>query len=279
MAFFSTKMGQFTYFSLQVSEPVWRGKNVLDFGGNIGNMLRDPNSTIDHERYWCLDVAKESIEKGKAAYPNSHWLFYNRYCFFFNPHGVPNLALPNLDQAFDYIVAYSVFTNTTPTDMLQLVKQLEGLLATDGTLAFTFIDPHYYSWPGHYYGDNFQWRLIEKTIGRRASQSRRYRHAESGREERKTPIGSRLSTATIYTLRLKIFSASNGTTGNVSCLLHRNIYEDPVAARHGHAAGQQRDAALLHHQKAMSKQTVKVGSRKEQRHGFRSTHSRAAIIV
>jgi SAM-dependent methyltransferase len=159
VAFFSTKTGQFTYFSLQVSEPVWRGKNVLDFGGNIGNMLRDPNSTIDHERYWCLDVAKESIEKGKAAYPNSHWLFYDRYCFFFNPRGIPNLALPNLDQAFDYIVAYSVFTNTTPTDMLQLVKQLESLLATDGTLAFTFIDPHYYSWPGHYCGDNFQWRL------------------------------------------------------------------------------------------------------------------------
>jgi len=65
MAFLSSKTGQFTYFSLQLGEKDWRGKNVLDFGGNIGNMLRDPNCTIDHERYWCLDVVAESIEKGK----------------------------------------------------------------------------------------------------------------------------------------------------------------------------------------------------------------------
>lgn len=159
MAFFSTITGQFTYFSQQLGEPVWRGKNVLDFGGNIGNILRDPNSTIDQERYWCLDVVKDSIEKGRASYPKSHWLFYNRYCFFFNPDGIPNLPLPDLGQTFDYVVAYSVFTNTTETDMLQLVKQLEGILAKNGALSFTFIDPHYFSWPGEYEGDNFEWRL------------------------------------------------------------------------------------------------------------------------
>jgi hypothetical protein len=159
MAFLSTKMGQFTYFSLQAGDPAWRGKNVLDFGGNIGNILKDPNSTIDHERYWCIDVVKDAIEIGKASYPQSHWVFFNRYCFFFNPHGVPHLDLPDLDQTFDFIVAYSVFTNTTQTDMLQLVGQLEGLLAFNGALAFTFIDPHYFSWPGQYHGNNFQWRL------------------------------------------------------------------------------------------------------------------------
>lgn len=159
MPFFSTKMGQFTYFSLQVGESLWRGKNVLDFGGNIGNILRDPNSTIDQERYWCIDVVKDSIKRGKTSYPKAHWIFYNRYCFFFNPHGVPHLPLPDLHQTFDYIVAYSVFSNTTQTDMLQLVNQLEGLLANNGALAFTFIDPHYFSWPGRYPGNNFQWRL------------------------------------------------------------------------------------------------------------------------
>ena len=167
MAFVSTKMGQFTYFSLQVGEGVWRGKKVLDFGGNIGNLLRDPNSTIEQEHYWCIDVDRDSLERGQAFYPKSHWVFYNRYCFFFNPHGVPNLTLPDLDQTFDYIVAYSVFTNTTPTDMLQLVNQLEGLLANNGALAFTFIDPHYFSWPGQYHGNNFEWRLDrEKELAR-----------------------------------------------------------------------------------------------------------------
>jgi SAM-dependent methyltransferase len=159
VAFLSTRTWQFTYFALQLGQHAWSGKDVLDFGGNIGNILRDPNSTIDQERYWCIDIVKEAIEKGKAAYPKSHWIFYDRYCFFFNPHGVPHLTLPDMKKTFDYIVAYSVFTNTTRTDMLQLVEQLEGLLADNGALAFTFIDPHYFSWPGQYNGDNFRWRL------------------------------------------------------------------------------------------------------------------------
>jgi len=159
MTFFSTRTGQFTYFSLQVGDPVWTGKNILDFGGNIGNILRDPTSNIDEERYWCLDVVKGAIEKGKASYPKAHWLFYDRYCFSFNPHGVPELPLPDMGQTFDYIVAFSVFTNTTQTDMLQLVGQLKDLLAKNGALAFTFIDPRHFSWPGQYDGNNFQWRV------------------------------------------------------------------------------------------------------------------------
>lgn len=162
-AFFSIRLGQFTYFSLQVGEPVWRGKSVLDFGGNVGNILRDPNSTIDQERYWCLDIVKEAIERGRTSFPKSHWVFYDRYCFSFNPCGIPNLPLPDLRQTFDYIVAFSVFTNTTKTDMLELVGQLEGLLANDGALAFTFIDPEHPSRPGQ---SNFQWRLeLERERG------------------------------------------------------------------------------------------------------------------
>jgi hypothetical protein len=159
MTFFSTRLGQFTYFSLQLKAPVWSGKNVLDFGGNIGKILEDPNSTIDHERYWCMDVVKEAIEQGRLAYPQSHWILYDRYCFSFNPHGVPYLPIPDLQQTFDYIVAFSVFTNTTETDMLQMVEQLEGMLADNGALAFTFIDPNYFSRPEKDARSNFQWRI------------------------------------------------------------------------------------------------------------------------
>jgi SAM-dependent methyltransferase len=171
LPFISEKLGQFTYFAQQVGETVWRGKNVLDFGGNIGNILRDPNCTIDEERYWCIDVVKESVERGRALYPGAHWLFYDRSCFFFNPHGVPGLPLPKLDEKFDYIVAYSVFTNTPPSDMHDLLGQLQGLLKKHGTLAFTFIDPSYVSWPGRCRWNNFRWRLereieSEKAKGR-----------------------------------------------------------------------------------------------------------------
>src|SRR5689334_9960297 len=159
VAFLSTKTGQFTYFAQQLGEANWRGKNVLDFGGNVGNILRDPNSTIDHERYWCVDVVAESIEKGKQEFPEAHWIFYDRYCFFFNVNGARDLPLPPLEQRFDVIAAYSVFTNTPRTDMLQLVSQLEDCLSANGALAFTFIDPHYYSWPGRDPRNNLVWRL------------------------------------------------------------------------------------------------------------------------
>lgn len=159
MTFFSTRLGQFTYFSLQLGQRVWSGKNILDFGGNIGKILEDPNSTIDQERYWCVDVVKEAIEKGKAAFPKAHWVFYDRYCFAFNPYGIPNLPVPDLNQAFDYILAFSVFTNTTESDMLQLVKQLESMLAENGVLAFTFLDPFHFPWPAKDPRNNFQWRV------------------------------------------------------------------------------------------------------------------------
>jgi hypothetical protein len=159
VAFLSTKTGQFTYFAQQLGESNWHGKNVLDFGGNVGNILRDPDCTIDHERYWCVDVVPESIERGSAEFRQAHWIFYDRYCFFFNPYGIRGLELPEFQQTFDYIIAYSVFTNTPRSDMLQLVGQLKDRLAENGALAFTFIDPRYHSWPDRYYANNLIWRL------------------------------------------------------------------------------------------------------------------------
>lgn len=156
--FLSRKTGQFSYFAQQLGNWQWRGREVLDFGGNIGNILRDPSCTIDTKRYWCLDVVEASIAKGEERFPDAHWRFYDRYCFYFNPGGVPRLPLPDLGRRFDYIVAYSVFPNTDRTDMLDLVGALRGLLAPGGALAFTFTDPHYRPWSDDA-GSNFRWRL------------------------------------------------------------------------------------------------------------------------
>lgn len=166
MAFLSTVTDQFAYFARQVGEWRWGGKNVLDFGGNVGNILRDPRSTIEEGLYWCLDVDEEALASGRASYPKAHWLFYNRYSFFFNPRGVPRLPIPDMGRKFDYIVAYSVFTNTTRADMLELVGQLEDILADRGVLAFTFIDPRYCSAQVRYEKSNLQWRLgLERERG------------------------------------------------------------------------------------------------------------------
>lgn len=156
MTFVSKKTGQFAYFSRQLGTNDWRGKNVLDFGGNIGNILLD--STIDEDRYWCIDVDDESVALGQARYPDGTFVHFDRWCFFFNPGGERGLPLPDVGRRFDYIVAYSVFTNTPRSDMIDLAAQLQALLADRGTLAFTFIDHRHRPWP-RYQGDNFYWRI------------------------------------------------------------------------------------------------------------------------
>src|SRR5205085_9121074 len=73
------KAGQFAYFDEQLDRPDWRGKRVLDFGGNKGNLLRDPSCTIRHEDYYCLDVIAEAIAEGRESFPAAHFIHYDRY--------------------------------------------------------------------------------------------------------------------------------------------------------------------------------------------------------
>lgn len=168
MSFLSTKTGQFVYFDEQLGHPDWKAKRVLDFGGNRGNLLAG-HDELAHEKYWCIDVSREAIASGRAAFPRAHWIHYDRYNFEFNPQGIEGLPIPDAGQPFDLILAYSVFTHTSRSEMLEMIEQLRGMLADNGVLAFTFLDPQWLPcdaspWPG----SNLDWRLhIRKRINPR----------------------------------------------------------------------------------------------------------------
>jgi SAM-dependent methyltransferase len=149
------KSTQFAYFDEQLDHPDWCGKSVLDFGGNKGNLLRDPACVIAPENYYCLDVIREAIDEGRASFPDAHWIHYDRYNRSFNPEGARDLPVPDFGLRLDFILSYSVFTHTTFEEMKELVAQLEGLLAPGGALAFTFIDPHWRA--------NLEWRVRRGT--------------------------------------------------------------------------------------------------------------------
>ncbi len=160
MSFVSTKLGQFQYFDQQLGRPVWNGKKVLDFGGNRGNLLRDPNAGIDQDKYWCIDVSRDAIFDGKECFPKAHWIFYDRHNLQFNPKGIRALRIPDTGEEFDFILAYSVFTHTSKDEMIDMVEQLLAFLTDRGVLAFTFFDPRWNAFNGDPFpGSNLRWRL------------------------------------------------------------------------------------------------------------------------
>ncbi len=139
----STRETQFTYFDELLKHPDWKGSKLLDFGGNVGGFLVSAGDRVEHEDYWCLDLNHEVVERGRRDFPRANFRHYNRYSSQYNPHGVRRLPIPDLGLKFDIIMAFSVFTHTHQSEMLELVGQLRDVLTPRGALAFTFTDPSY----------------------------------------------------------------------------------------------------------------------------------------
>lgn len=134
---------QFSYFDIQLESPNWESMRVLDFGGSIGNILPMSQGRIQPENYWCMDVNAAAIQEGQRLHPKAHFVHHNRYNFSFNPLGIPDLSIQDPGYRFDLIVAHSVFTHCSPSEMVETVNELRGLLAPGGRLAFTFIEAEY----------------------------------------------------------------------------------------------------------------------------------------
>ena len=139
----STRVTQFAYFDELLGRPSWEGRKVLDFGGNVGTFLEGAAGAVAHEDYWCVDLNREVVARGRRARPRAHFVHYDRYSSQFNPGGVRYLPVPDCGVRFDFVFAFSVFTHTHPREMVELVNQLRGMLGPGGVLAFTFCDPAY----------------------------------------------------------------------------------------------------------------------------------------
>src|ERR1044072_2703954 len=89
----STRLTQFPYFDELLGHPVWKGRKILDFGGNVGTFLASAGDNVDHEDYWCIDVNRAVIEQGRLTHPRAHFGHFNRYSSQYNPHGIRNLPI------------------------------------------------------------------------------------------------------------------------------------------------------------------------------------------
>lgn len=139
----STRLTQFPYFDELLGRPEWKGRKILDFGGNIGTFLASAGDKVDHESYWCIDINPAVVEQGRRTYPRANFVHFNRYSTQYNPHGIRNQPIPNCGVKFDFILGFSVFTHVDLTEMLESVRALRRMLAPQGVLAFTFFEPRY----------------------------------------------------------------------------------------------------------------------------------------
>ena len=161
----STRTGQFAYFDRQLQHPDWSGKKVLDFGGNVGNILLDPKCTIEPANYWSIDVSRDAIAEGRRRHPQAHFVFYDRYNFEYNPTGTTGLPIPNPGVTFDIIIGWSIFTHISKAETFEFTDQLMDMLADHGVAAFSFLDPNWTP-PDNWVRDrespglsNLHWRL------------------------------------------------------------------------------------------------------------------------
>jgi SAM-dependent methyltransferase len=137
----STRSTQFGYFDELLGHPKWEGRKVLDFGGNVGTFLVGAGTRVDHDDYWCVDLNRDVVEQGRRIHPRAHFVHYDRYSSQYNPNGIRHLPVPDCRIKFDIILAFSVFTHTDRSELLELVGSLRSMLTPDGVLAFTFWDP------------------------------------------------------------------------------------------------------------------------------------------
>ena len=101
----STRSTQFGYFDDLLGHPEWKGRKILDFGGNVGTFLVGAGSRVDHDDYWCLDLNRDVVEQGRRTYPRAHFVHYNRYSSQYNPNGVRYLDPEEVTNTDAYAVA------------------------------------------------------------------------------------------------------------------------------------------------------------------------------
>jgi len=124
----------YSYFANYI-KPTNQSK-ILDFGSNWGNFLNSSPAWLEKSNYTGIDVDQEAIEEGRKKFPQANWYWYNRYNPVYNPTG--EKILPQLNETFDFIISYSVFTHMDIEDTLEVLDYLYSLLNPGGSICFSY---------------------------------------------------------------------------------------------------------------------------------------------
>jgi SAM-dependent methyltransferase len=129
----------------------WTTDKILDFGCNVGNYVTNAGTNISPHNYLGVDLNYPSIEQARLQHPRFNFVHYNKWHPSYNSNGITGLKVKDfVDQKFDAVIAYSVFTHLSISQAKQEIDNLLEVLVPGGQLLFTVwssaIFQHFYQW-------------------------------------------------------------------------------------------------------------------------------------
>jgi ubiquinone/menaquinone biosynthesis C-methylase UbiE len=119
-----------------------QNKQILDYGGNAGNILVDGLDyyNLQQSQYTCLDVDNDALNQGSKLYPHANWIKHNAFSPAYHQQGQHNCKFPFPDQTFDYIFGYSIHSHTTLEALLFDLTEMYRVCKPNGIIATTVVD-------------------------------------------------------------------------------------------------------------------------------------------
>jgi ubiquinone/menaquinone biosynthesis C-methylase UbiE len=121
-------------------------EKVLDVGCGIGRKTVALTQYLTSEaRYEGIDIVQSGIEWCDKAihsrFPNFRFHHIDVYNKYYNPQGTclaSEYRFPFADQAFDCVIATSVFTHMLPDDLANYLKEIHRVLRPGGRSFITY---------------------------------------------------------------------------------------------------------------------------------------------
>jgi SAM-dependent methyltransferase len=123
-------------------DPNWSSKKILDYGCNIGHLLRTSENRIISNNYTGLDVQEKTLKIAAADFPKANFILSNSYHPAFNKSGVA--AFPDVKEKFDIIFCIGVFTHCDMQYIKQHINFFKQLLNEKGVIIFSIWEDFHY---------------------------------------------------------------------------------------------------------------------------------------
>jgi 2-polyprenyl-3-methyl-5-hydroxy-6-metoxy-1,4-benzoquinol methylase len=123
-------------------DPNWTSKKILDYGCNIGHLLRTSENRINSNNYTGLDVQAKALKIAENDFPGANFILSNSYHPAFNKSGTAEF--PIIQEKFDIIFCIGVFTHCDMQYIKQHINFFKQLLNEKGIIVFSIWEDFHY---------------------------------------------------------------------------------------------------------------------------------------